>query len=484
MSIDRRDSVYVNGAFIPAITSNRMADVNPTTGAVFAEVPACGVEDVDRAVAAARNAFDAGPWPTISGKDRAEVLQRLALALESRAEALKAMVIAECGFSTIMSELAHVAGAIGILRYNAELARLDAFEEVRPSGGANVTVRRCPVGVVAAIVPWNIPLNGALAKIGPALAAGCTVVYQPSPESPMIAYLLAEAVDEAGFPAGAINILPAALEGSRRLVSHPDVDMVSFTGSTAVGRQIAQACATDFRRVALELGGNAAAIILEDAPVDLMGDLVFAALVQNNGEACIAQRRILAPRSRYDEIVGIFAAAAQSLKVGDPADPSTVIGPLITEKHRDRMLAYIRDAVETGAVVAAGGKIPAGLETGYFVEPTVLTGVTNDTRAVREEVFGPLISVLPYDTVEEAIVIAKDTEYGLSSSVWTADLAKAEEIGRRLRVGSLYINGTLASMGPSIPFGGFAHSGVGREMGPEGLDAYCEVQSLFIPVQA
>ncbi|WP_430336101.1 aldehyde dehydrogenase [Rhodococcus sp. ACT016] len=483
MSIEQHDTVYVDGTFMPALTEIRMPVVDPATGNVIAQVPACGVEDVDRAVAAARSAFDRGPWPTMSPAARADTLTRLADALGARTTAIAETVIREAGFASRFAEPVHVTRAIDFVRYYADLARKEPFEEVRPSAlaQADVVVRRCPVGVVSVLVPWNIPLLGALSKIAPALAAGCTVIYKPSPETPQIAYRLAEAVHEAGFPPGVVNILPADLEGSQRMSTHPDVDMVAFTGSTDVGRKIALACATDFRRYSLELGGNAAAIILEDAPVEsVAAGLTMTGLALNNGEACIAQRRILAPRSRYDEIVSVLAAAANSLQVGDPTHPDTVIGPMITEAHRDRVLDYIHGAIDEGAVIAAGGGIPDDCHDGYYLQPTVLAQMTNDMRAVREEIFGPVVCVIPYDTVEEAISIARDTEYGLSSSVWTNDLNRAEEIARQLRVGSVYVNGKQ-TLDPSIPFGGFGHSGVGRELGPEGLAEYSETQAVFMP---
>lgn len=481
MGIERKETVYVDGSFEPAKSDTRSKVINPSTGSVIAEVPAVGVADVDRAVASARAAFDEGAWPGLAGAERAEVLDRFADALNARTVELAATVTREAGFPAMFAESVHVANAIEFVRYYASLARTEPFEQTRTSAlaQAEVRVRRCPVGVVAALVPWNIPLLGALSKLAPALAAGCTVVYKPSPETPLIAYMVAESAHEAGFPPGVVNMVTANLEGSERLVSHPDVDMVGFTGSTAVGRRIARACSADFRRHALELGGNAAAIILADAPAELIAaGLGATGLALNNGEACIAQRRVLAPRERYDEIVAILAATAARLPVGDPGDPTTVVGPMITAEHRDRVLGHIENARAAGAVVAAGGRSVG--DTGYFVEPTVLANVTNDMAAAREEIFGPVVCVIAYDTVEEAIAIARDTEYGLSSSVWTTDITAAETIGRRLRVGSVYINATLA-LDPGIPFGGFGHSGLGRELGPEGLDAYCEIQSLFVP---
>ncbi|WP_038553802.1 aldehyde dehydrogenase [Nocardia nova] len=478
-----RDDIYINGSFEPASSADRIPVLDPSGGCVIAHVPACGAEDVDRAVSAARAAFDNGPWADTTGPDRARALTRLADALSEIEDQLAETVALEAGFAIRAALTVHVRQAIEFVRYYAELASGAADEEVRPGAAttARVRVRHCPVGVVATLVPWNIPLLGALAKIAPALAAGCTVVHKPSPETPLTSYLLADAVHKAGFPRGVVNILPADLEGSRRLVSHPGVDMVAFTGSTAVGREIAETCARDLRRYALELGGNAAAILLEDAPARLIAaGLAGTGIVMNNGEACIAQRRVLAPRSRYDEIVSLLAEAVRALPVGDPTDPKTVVGPMITRQHRDRVLGHVQAAVTAGAVVAAGGGIPAGRDAGFFVEPTVLADVTNEMAVAREEVFGPVLCVIAYDTIDEAIAIARDTEYGLSGSVWTADPERGAEIAARLRVGSVYVNGAM-SLDPAIPFGGFGQSGVGRELGPEGLDEFRETQAVFVP---
>ncbi|WP_094273130.1 aldehyde dehydrogenase [Rhodococcus sp. OK302] len=475
--------VYVDGEFTPALTDKRLSVISPATGAIIGTVPACGVADVDRAVTSARTAFDLGVWSSLTGTQRADAIDRIADNLSARAESISALITAEGGFASQFVASTHVDGALKFLRYYASLARQDSFEDIRPSPaiGAQAVVRRQPIGVVAALVPWNIPLLGALSKIAPALAAGCTVVYKPSPENPLLAYLVAEAVDKAELPRGVFNVIPADTEGSRHLVSHPDVDMVAFTGSTAVGRSIATTCAGDFRRYALELGGNAAAIVLEDAPAELIAKgLTATGLVMNSGQACIAQRRVLVPASRYDEVVSILAAAANALPIGDPTDPSTVIGPLITAEHRDRVLEYIKGAEAEGAVIAAGGNIPDTRDQGFYIQPTILADVTNDMRVAKEEVFGPVICVIKYSTVEEAINIARDTEYGLSSSVWTTDIARAEEIARQLRVGSVYVNGMIA-LDPTIPFGGFGHSGVGRELGPEGLAEYYQTQSIFLP---
>ena len=474
------DEVFIGGSWVRARSDERINVFNPASGLVIGTVPACGTDDVNRAVGAARVAFDSGAWSGLSGADRARHINRLADCLDARTAEMARMIIDESGMPAMIATSLHVTCGISFLRYFADLAGKFNFEEKRTTANANVLVRKLPVGVVAAIVPWNVPLLGALSKVAPALAAGCTVVLKPSPETPLSAYLLAEAAVEAGLPPGVLNVVAATLEGSKGLSSHPDVDMVGFTGSTSVGRTIAQTCATDFRRCALELGGNAAAIILEDAPAELIASGLGVTGMFNNGEACIAQRRVLAPRSRYDEIVAILAGVAKSLRVGDPHDPNTAIGPMITEAHRDRVLRFIQIGEGEGAKVMAGGGVPKGLGKGYFVEPTLLANVTNHMRVAREEIFGPVICVIPYDDLEEAIAITRDTEYGLSSSIWTANYARGEEIGRGIRVGSFYVNATL-TIDADIPFGGFKHSGWGREFGTEGFSEYLEVQSLFVP---
>ncbi|AEF39243.1 aldehyde dehydrogenase family protein [Hoyosella subflava] len=477
-------TIYLDGGFVEALSQQHSEVLNPATEHVVGVAPACGAADVDRAVAAARKALTRQDWAGTSGADRARLLERFADELTARADDMATVITSEAGFPAMLTGQVHVQQAIEFVRYFAALVATEQLSESRQTHNspATVEIRQCPVGVVATLTPWNIPLLGALSKIAPALAAGCTVVHKPAPQTPLSSYLLADAAHAAGFPAGVFNMVPADLAGSRRLVAHPDVDMVAFTGSTAVGREVAESCAKDFRRCALELGGNAAAIILEDASVELISaGLGLTGLALNNGEACIAQRRVLVPRNRHDEIVAVLAGVAQSLKVGDPAQPDTVIGPMITRQHRDRVLDYVSEAAAAGAVVAAGGGIPADLDTGYFVEPTVLANVSNEMRAAREEIFGPVLCVIAYDTIEEAIEIAQDTEYGLSSSVWTADFARGQEVARQLRAGSVYINASLA-LDPAIPFGGFGSSGIGRELGPEGLNEYRETQAIFTPL--
>jgi betaine-aldehyde dehydrogenase len=339
-------------------------------------------------------------------------------------------------------------------------------------------VRHEPVGVVAAIVPWNVPLFTAALKLGPALAAGCTVVLKPAPETPLDAYLLAEVIEASGLPEGVVNIVAAGREAGEHLVCHPGVDKVGFTGSTAAGRRIASLCGERLKRFTLELGGKSAAVILDDADIAAtMAGLVPAAFM-NNGQACVAQTRILAPAERYDEVAEALVEAVRAMTVGDPLDPTTVIGPLVAARQRDRVEGYIAAGIEEGAKPAIGGNgRPA--RPGWFVEPTVFIGANNQMRIAREEIFGPVVAVIPYEDTEDAIRIADDSDYGLSGSVWTADVSRGLEVARRVRTGTFGVNGSGMDFG--APFGGFKSSGIGRELGPEGLTHYLEDKTITLP---
>jgi betaine-aldehyde dehydrogenase len=344
-----------------------------------------------------------------------------------------------------------------------------------------VQVRRAPVGVAACILPWNVPLYIAAMKLGPALAAGCTVVIKPAPETPLDPYLLAEAVQEAGLPPGVVNVVAAGRETSEYLVRHPGVDKVSFTGSSATGARIAALCGEQIKRCTLELGGKSAAILLED--VDLAKstqDLVMAGLL-NNGQACAAQTRILAPRSRYREVVDALGSAVGALRVGDPADPQTNVGPLVAKRQRDRVLGYLESGKRDGAKAVCGGGRPAHLDRGWFIEPTVFADVRNSMTIAREEIFGPVLSVIPYGDEDEAVAIANDSPYGLGGGVWTRDVAHGAAIAARIRTGVVAINSAML-LDFKSPFGGFKKSGIGRELGPEGIAPYTEYQSIILPI--
>jgi len=346
--------------------------------------------------------------------------------------------------------------------------------------GSDVIVRREPVGVVAAIVPWNVPQFVTMSKLAPALLTGCTMVLKPAPETPLDAYLMAEILEEAGVPAGVVNIVPAGREAGEHLVRHAGVDKVAFTGSTAAGRRIASICGEQLKRCSLELGGKSAAIILDDADLaSTMEGLKFASLM-NNGQACVAQTRILASRNRYDEVVDALAGLVDGLKVGDPTDPTTDVGPLVAERQQERVEKYIALGQEEGARVVVGGNgRPAGFDRGWYVRPTVFADATNDMRIAQEEIFGPVLTVIPFDGVDDAVRIANDSEYGLAGSVWTGDVATGLDVARRVRTGTYGVN--QYTMDFVAPFGGYKASGVGREFGREGMDHYTEIKSIVPP---
>ncbi|MER7935751.1 MULTISPECIES: aldehyde dehydrogenase [unclassified Streptomyces] len=439
--------------------------------------------DVDRAVAAARAAFDEGPWPRTAPADRIAVLRRLNALREEEAEEIAGLISAENGSAAWFTR----AGQPGLTRQaEAYLRAAEAFgwEETLESGSAvRTVVRREPVGVVAAVIPWNSPFSSALAKIVPALLAGNTVVLKVSPENSLSMGLLAGLLERAGLPDGVISVLPADRETSEYLVTHRDVDKIAFTGSTRAGRRIAALAGEQLKRVSLELGGKSAAILLPDADVDrAVQGLRFASLL-NNGESCIAQTRVLAPRGRYEEVVTGLKGLVESLKVGDPADPDTFIGPMIRRDQQQRVRDYIEAGIAEGARLVTGGPgIPPGLERGNYVTPTVFADVDNSMRIAREEIFGPVLVVIPYEDEDEAVRIANDSEYGLSGGVWSADDAHALEVARRLRTGTVTVNGAAISF--DGPFGGYKASGIGREYGAVGLAQYVEHKSVTLPASA
>jgi betaine-aldehyde dehydrogenase len=475
-----RDSLYIGGHHAKPATGATIDVISPTTEAVVGRVPEASKADVDRAVAAARKAFDAGPWPRTAPEERADALQRLLAALQKRAADIASTITLEMGCPMSFSHAGQVFATNMVLDFYAQLARSFPFEEKRPAMIGSALVRQEPVGVAAAIVPWNVPLFTTMLKLAPALAAGCTIVVKPAPETPLDAYLLADALDEAGLPEGVVSLLPAGREVGEYLVTHPGIDKVGFTGSTAAGRKIAALCGERLRRVTLELGGKSAAIVLDDADLGAVIPQIVGAGTMNNGQACVAQTRVLFPRSRYREGVEALAAAVGSLVVGDPAEMTTQIGPLVAARQRDRVLGYIDKGKSEGARCVVGGGRPASQKKGWFVEPTLFADVDNRMTIAQEEIFGPVLSAIPYEDDADALRIANDSEYGLSGSVWTADPARGLDVARRVRTGTYNVNYFMMAM--TSPFGGFKASGVGRELGPEGLRAYLEAKTIcFAP---
>ncbi|NGO45753.1 aldehyde dehydrogenase [Streptomyces ureilyticus] len=477
----RYEQLYIGGEWVRPSSSRLITAVNPSTEDALGSVPEGLEADVDRAVDAARRACDEpGGWASWEPERRADVMERFAAQLEARADRIATLVSSQNGLPISMARQLEVGYPTAVLRYYAGLARTTAFTEVRAGLlGGSVEVRRVPVGVVAAIVPWNYPQVLSMFKIAPAMAAGCTVVLKPSPEAMLDSFLVAEAAEAAGVPAGVLNVVPGGREAGAHLVSHPGVDKVAFTGSTAAGRAIAETCGRLLRPVTLELGGKSAGIVLDDAVLDpaRIGQDLVAATLTNNGQTCFLSTRILAPRSRYTEVVDLVTHLVRTLPVGDALDERTLIGPMATPQQRDRVEGYIAKGRSEGARLTTGGGRPADLDKGWFVEPTVFADVDNGFVVAQEEIFGPVLCVIPYDDVEDAVHIANDSDYGLGGTVWTSDPERGAAVARRVRTGTIGVNRYLPD--PVAPFGGVKASGLGSELGPEGLESYLQIQSVY-----
>ncbi|MEV0249561.1 aldehyde dehydrogenase [Nocardia sp. NPDC050712] len=474
------DSLFIGGKWTAPASSERLQVISPVTVEPVGSVPVVERADVDAAVAAARQAFDSGPWPQTPPEERAQVLTRAARLIEERSAELVAALSAEMGAPQMFAMMLNQIPATAALDTYAGLAKSFPWNETRTGMFGTTRVTREPRGVVAAVTAWNVPLFLAVNKLAPALLAGCTVVLKPAPLTPITANMVADIFTDAGLPEGVLSVLPAEAEVAEYLVSHPDVDKVTFTGSTAVGRKIGAIATGQLKTVSLELGGKSAAIILEDADLAAaIPQLAFSGLM-NSGQGCVAQTRILAPRSRYDEIIDALVAHVKTMKAGDPTDPSVQLGPLISEAQRDRVEGYIAKGKAEGARLVLGGGRPEGVDRGWFVEPTIFVDVDNKSTIAQEEIFGPVLAVIPYETEEEAIAIANDSEYGLAGSVWTTDIEHGAEIAAKVRTGTYAIN--WYAFDPGAPFGGYKNSGLGRENGPEGIDAFCEQKSLLMPL--
>lgn len=465
---------YIDGQWIEPSGSGRIEVISPSTEEVIAEVPEPTAADIDRAVDAARRAFE-GPWRRTTPQERSEVLQRIADEIEKRVPEFAQVFAAEIGAPLATGQAFHEM-AVAQFRQNAQLHKSVPLTEDRTDGDARVTIVREPVGVVGAIIPWNGPLPAAAFKLGPALAAGCTVVLKPAPEGPLTSYMLAECMEAAGVPAGVVNVLPAGREVGEYLVQHPGVDKIAFTGSTAAGKRIGAICSERVARVTLELGGKSAGIIAEDAAVADVLPTLLPASIGHTGQVCAAITRVLVPRSREDEFAEAMAEAMRAMVVGDPFDPETMLGPIAMERQRDRVADYIEIGRQEGARVAIGGGRPKNLDKGFYIEPTLFTGVDNSMRIAREEIFGPVICMIPYDSLDEAIDIANDSPYGLSGAVYTNDQDIAERVVRGVRTGQIFVNNAMVCV--SQPFGGFKQSGQGREGGPEGMAGYLETKMI------
>jgi aldehyde dehydrogenase (NAD+) len=470
------DRLYIGGELVEPAGAGTIDVINPFTEEVAGRVPDGTNADIDRAVAAARSTFDNTDWSTRPVAERAAILARASALIQGRMDELTGLITTEMGSPSAWGMFGQVLAPSMILDFYAGLGDTYATEDTRAGMFGSVLVRKEAMGVVGAIIPWNVPLFEAVMKVGPAVIAGCTVVLKPAPETPLDAYVFAEIMEEAGLPKGVLSIVPAGREVGEYLVTHPLVDKVTFTGSTAAGMKIAAACGTLLRPVTLELGGKSAAIILDDADTATVVPQLMDAAVMNNGQACVAQTRILASREKYDEVLDAVTEAVAALKVGDPMDPSTQIGPLVAQRQRERVLGLIDQGKNEGARVTTGGGRP-DFEKGWFVDPTVFGDVDNKMTIAQEEIFGPVLSVIPYSDVDDAVRIANDSPYGLSGSVW-GGADEATEIAKKVRTGTININ--HFGMAFNAPFGGYKNSGLGRELGPEGVDAFMEKKTLSL----
>ena len=473
------DKLFIGGRWVAPESPGRIEVTSASTGEGIGSVPDAGEHDVDAAVTAARRAFDDPQgWSTWEPAARADAIDSLADELDKRAEEMARRVSMQNGMPISIATMLEGGFPSIVLRYFAGLARDAAFEEERPHLlGGTTTVRREPLGVVGAVAPWNYPQTLASFKHAPALAAGCTVVLKPSPETVLDAMVFAEALEASSVPDGVINIVPGGREVGAYLVEHRDIDKVAFTGSTAAGRQIAETCGRLLRPVTLELGGKSASIILDDADLDLakIGEDLFAATLMNNGQTCYLGTRVLAPAARYDEVVDMLTAFTGSLTVGDALDPTTQIGPMASTTHRDRVEGYIQKGIGDGARMVAGGARPD--RPGWFVQPTVFADVDNASTIAQEEIFGPVLSVIKYDGEDDAVRLANDSDFGLGGSVWTSDPARGRAVANRVRTGTIGINRYMVD--PAAPFGGIKASGIGRELGPDAMGAYQAVKTIY-----
>ncbi|MFV8047939.1 aldehyde dehydrogenase [Mycobacterium sp. 48b] len=476
-----QDKLFIAGKWTAPSTPNSISVISPHTGAPIASVAAAGPADVDSAVNAARAAFDNGPWPRLTPQERIEAIQRVAGLYKDRRAEMAEQITAEIGAPITFSKRAQVQLPLMLMAAFNNVASTYPWHESRPGFyGGDISITRHPVGVVAAVVPWNMPQFLTVGKIIPALLAGCTVIVKPAPESPLDARLLAEIIEAADLPAGVVSFLPGDSEVGARLVGHPGVDKVSFTGSTDAGRHVAQACASHLTPASLELGGKSAALILDDADPTTTAKAIVQASLANSGQVCNALTRILVPAEREAEYVEAFVTEMDSLVVGDPADAATQIGPLVSARQQARVRHYIDEGTREGARLVTGGPdMPANLTHGWYVRPTLFSQAHNQMRIAREEIFGPVLTVIGYRDEDEGVDIANDSDYGLAGAVFTTDIDHARSVASRVRSGSFGINQGYI-MDPLAPFGGVKASGYGRELGPEGLAGYLYSQSTSV----
>lgn len=470
--------LYINGKFVESVSQKTFTTPNPATGEVLAEVYEADAADIDLAVKAARAAFDNGPWSKMSASQRSRLMYKLADIMEEHKDALAQLETLDNGKPITETTYADVPLAIEHIRYYAGWATKITGQTIPVSGNYFNYTRHEAVGVVGQIIPWNFPLLMAMWKLGAALATGCTIVLKPAEQTPLSALYLAELIEEAGFPAGVVNIVPGfGPTAGQSLVDHPQVDKIAFTGSTVVGKSIMASASKTLKRVTLELGGKSPNIILPDADLSKAIPGALKGVMFNQGQVCCAGSRVFIQKKLYDNVVADMVSHAKSIKQGAGLDPSTQIGPLVSSKQQQRVMNYIEKGLEEGAEVLTGGANPK--EHGYFVEPTIFSAVNDEMTIAREEIFGPVIAAMPFEDLDEIIERANNSEYGLAAGLWTENISKAHYIANKLRAGTVWIN-CYNAFDAASPFGGYKQSGIGREMGSYALNNYTEVKSVWV----
>jgi acyl-CoA reductase-like NAD-dependent aldehyde dehydrogenase len=476
--------LYIGGSFVPSSTGKKIESVNPFDGSIVAVADAAVTDDVQKAVAAARKAFDEGPWPHMNRDERATLLKGISEKINERFKEFVELEVLDSG-STIRKAKEDVHLSARNMYYFSKLAALDLSEPVeglnKPGFSKNILVRE-PIGVVGAIIPWNFPLKMAVWKLGPALAAGNTIVLKPSEITPVTAMELAKIIDELGFPPGVVNIIPGyGREAGEALVKHPGVDKIAFTGSTAVGKHIMSLASNTLKKCTLECGGKSANIVYDDADLPLALDGSLYAIFYHQGQCCEAGARLFLPASIAGEFTEKLLEITAKLKLGNPMDTSTDIGPVISKNQQERVLGYISKGIAEGATLLTGGKVPESeeLANGFFIVPTIFTNVDNRMTIAQEEIFGPVLSIITYDKIDDAIRMANDSMYGLAAGVWSKDAEKADYVARRLKAGTVWIN-EWHLISEKAPFGGYKESGIGREFGVDGLKEYTETKHIHI----
>jgi acyl-CoA reductase-like NAD-dependent aldehyde dehydrogenase len=474
----RFEQLFIGGDWVGPHGQNRIEVINPATEEFVGAAPSASREDADAAVAAARNAFDSGPWPRMPLNERLEILRRFRDLYAEHEEVIAGLITEEMGCPITLSRSFQAAAPRLILETNLELAETYPFQSIRRASSGSALVTHEPIGVVAAVVPWNVPQSIAMLKVAPALISGCTIILKPAPETPLDAYLMADLLERSGLPAGVFNLLPAERETSEYLVSHPGVDKVAFTGSTAAGRRVAALCGNALRRVTLELGGKSAAVFLDDADLDDAVERLRLGSLRNSGQVCSLKTRLIVSKRRERELLDRVVALVESMPVGDPFDPATQIGPLASSRQRNVVESYIDIGIAEGGRVVVGGGRPSGHDRGWYVEPTVFANVLPGQRIAQEEIFGPVLTVLTYENEDEAVAMANDSAYGINGAVFTSDLEHGLTVAGRIRTGTVELNGSPPGL--RAPMGGFKSSGIGREQGYEGLASYTETRSIGI----